>query len=123
MNSVLPAFKLLGGCDINKVSAETYSHNYGTPVICQDITELAYEDGRLEELLKQIEYDPNLPTVLIGCAPCQGFTSHRKKHWAEGDDGRNTLILAFAEIVRRMNPDVIIMELIGARELKAISDV
>ena len=110
LNSVLPAFRLLGGCDINKVSAETYSHNYGTPVVCQDITELAYEDGRLEELLKEIGYDPNLPTVLIGCAPCQGFTSHRKKHWAEGDDGRNTLILAFAEIVRRMSPDVIIME-------------
>lgn len=110
LNQVVPTFKMLGGCDINKVSAETYSHNYGTPLINQDITELAYEDGKLEELLERIGYDPSKPTVMIGCAPCQGFTSHRKKHWAEGDDGRNTLILAFAEIVRRVNPDVIIME-------------
>jgi len=110
LNRVIPAFKMLGGCDINKTSAETYSHNYATPLINQDITELAYGTGRLETLLEAIGYDSSLPTVLIGCAPCQGFTSHRKKHWAAGDDGRNTLILAFAEIVRRMNPDVIIME-------------
>ncbi len=110
LNKVIPAFRFLGGCDINKISASTYSHNYGTPIINQDIAELAYEDGKLEALLSSIGYDPDLPTILIGCAPCQGFTSHRKKHWAEGDDGRNTLILAFAEIVRKMDPDVIVME-------------
>lgn len=110
LNQVIPVFKMLGGCDINKVSAETYAHNYGTPVVNQDITEIAYEDGKLEEFLDRIGWDPQKPTVLIGCAPCQGFTSHRKKHWSEEDDGRNTLILAFAEIVRRMNPEAIIME-------------
>ena len=110
INNIVPVFKMLGGCDINKVSAETYSHNYATPLINQDITELAYVEGKLEEFLTKIGYRASLPTVLIGCAPCQGFTSHRKKHWAEGDDGRNTLILAFAEIVRKMAPDVIVME-------------
>lgn len=110
LNQVVPAFKLMGGCDINKTSAETYSHNYGTKTINRDVTELAYDEGKLENLLAEIGYDATRPTVLIGCAPCQGFTSHRKKHWADGDDGRNTLILAFAEIVRKIKPDVIIME-------------
>lgn len=110
LNKVIPAFKLLGGCDINNISAETYSHNYDTPLINQDITELAYENVELEALLERIGYNPAMPTILIGCAPCQGFTSHRKKHWAEDDDGRNTLILAFAEIVKKLNPEVIIME-------------
>lgn len=110
INKIFPTFKMLGGCDINKVSAESYSHNFGTPVINQDITELAYEEGKLDEMLKRIGYDPSKPTVLIGCAPCQGFTSHRKRYWDEEDDGRNTLILAFAEIVKKMNPDVIVME-------------
>ena len=110
LNRIIPTFRMLGGCDINKLSAESYSHNFGTPLINQDITEIAYEEGKLEELLERIGYDPNLPTVLIGCAPCQGFTSHRKKHWNEEDDGRNTLILAFAEIVKKMNPDAIVME-------------
>lgn len=110
LNKIIPVFKMLGGCDINKVSAESYSHNFGTPVINQDITELAYEDGKLDEMLKRVGYDSTKPTVLIGCAPCQGFTSHRKRYWNEEDDGRNTLILAFAEIVKKMKPDVIVME-------------
>lgn len=110
INNIFPTFKFLGGCDINQISASTYSHNFGTPLINQDITEIAYIPGELEKLLAKIGYDPKLPTVLIGCAPCQGFTSHRKKHWDEEDDGRNTLILAFAEIVKKMQPDAIIME-------------
>ena len=110
LNSVIPAFKMLGGCDINKTSAHTYSHNYGTREINQDILELAYENGKLETLLNQIGYDPSMPTVLIGCAPCQGFSSHRKKHWDAEDDIRNSLVLAFAHIVEKIGPDVIIME-------------
>lgn len=110
INQMFPVFKMLGGCDINKISASSYSHNFDTPLINQDITELAYAENELEKLLDRIGFDATVPTVLIGCAPCQGFTSHRKKHWAEGDDGRNTLILAFAEIVKRIKPDAIIME-------------
>jgi DNA (cytosine-5)-methyltransferase 1 len=110
LNSIIPAFKMLGGCDINKVSATTYSHNYGTPIVNEDITRLAYEEGALESFLEYIGYDKTKPTILIGCAPCQGFSSHRKKHWNEEDDIRNSLIMAFAEIVKRMRPDVIIME-------------
>lgn len=110
LNSVVPAFKMLGGCDINEVSATTYSHNFGTPLIHEDITRLAFGDGELESFLTKIGYDSGKPTVMIGCAPCQGFSSHRKKHWNEEDDVRNSLIMAFAEIVKRVQPEVIIME-------------
>ena len=110
LNRVIPAFKMLGGCDINEVSATTYSHNFGTPIINEDIINLAFDDGKLEEFLTKIGYDEGKPTVMIGCAPCQGFSSHRKKHWNEEDDVRNSLIMAFAEIVHRVLPDVIIME-------------
>ena len=110
LNKIIPAFDLLGGCDINAVSARTYAHNYGTQVLCEDITELAYEEGRLEAFLEQIGYCPDKPTILIGCAPCQGFSSHRKKHWCEEDDARNSLVFAFAKIVEYIRPDAIIME-------------
>lgn len=110
VNSLFPAFSLLGGCDINKISAETYSRNFGTPLINEDITRLAYEDGALDSLLKEVQYDVNKPTILIGCAPCQGFSSHRKKHWNEEDDLRNSLNIAFAKIVEQIEPEVIIME-------------
>lgn len=110
LNRVIPAIKMLGGCDINEVSATTYSHNFGTPLIHEDITTIAFEDGKLDELLKKIGYDSDKPTIMIGCAPCQGFSSHRKKHWNEEDDVRNSLVMAFAEIVKKVQPEVIIME-------------
>lgn len=110
LNAVLPVFKMLGGCDIDKISAATYARNFGTPEICEDIIRLANDDAALDSLLASIGYDYKKPTVLIGCAPCQGFSSHRKRHWNEEDDVRNSLVMAFAKIVRRLNPDVILME-------------
>ncbi|MCH5280547.1 MAG: DNA cytosine methyltransferase [Lachnospiraceae bacterium] len=110
MNDIFPVFNILGGCDINAVSAETYSHNYSTPLLNEDIVKLAYEDGKLDEFLEKIGYNKELPCILIGCAPCQGFSSHRKKHWNEEDDARNSLIIAFSKIVEHILPDVIIME-------------
>nr|WP_316624302.1 DNA cytosine methyltransferase [uncultured Ruminococcus sp.] len=110
LNNVIPAFQMLGGCDINEVSAKTYSRNFDTPLICEDIVRLANEDGALDKLLTSIGFDSNKPTVLIGCAPCQGFSSHRKRHWDEDDDVRNSLVMAFAAIVSKITPDVIIME-------------
>ena len=110
MNDIFPVFNILGGCDINAVSAETYSHNYNTPLLNEDIVKLAYEDGKLDKFLEKIGYNKELPCILIGCAPCQGFSSHRKKHWNEEDDARNSLIIAFSKIVEHILPDVIIME-------------
>lgn len=110
LNDVVPAFKMLGGCDINEISATTYSHNFGTPLIHEDITRLAFEEDALNLMLEKIGFDKSKPTIMIGCAPCQGFSSHRKKHWNEEDDIRNSLIMAFAEIVKKIQPEVIIME-------------
>ena len=110
INSLVPVFDMLGGCDINEVSANTYSHNFGTPLIHDDIVRLANDSDALNELLIRIGFDRNKPTILIGCAPCQGFSSHRKKHWNEEDDIRNSLVMSFAKLVKTIQPDVILME-------------
>lgn len=110
LNEVVPAFKFLGGCDINFFSASTYSHNFGTPLINMDIIELSKNKTKLQEWLDNIGYDKKKKTVLIGCAPCQGFTSHRKKYWYENDDRRNNLMRVFANIVEYIHPDAFLME-------------
>ena len=110
VNQILPAFKFLGGCDVNSVSASTYSYNFDTPLLNEDIVELAYNQDKLMGILEKIEYDKNKPLVLIGCAPCQGFSSHRKKDWDKEDDIRNSLIIAFSKIVEEIKPDAILME-------------
>ncbi len=110
LNDIFPIFNMLGGCDINAISAASYSHNYSTPLLNEDIVKLAYEEGKLDEFLERIGYNKELPCILIGCAPCQGFSSHRKKHWNKEDDVRNSLIIAFSKIVEYILPDAIIME-------------
>ena len=110
INEVFPIFKMLGGCDIDKISATSYSKNYGTPLFNDDVIRLAYNNGALEEKLQELGFDFKKPTVLIGCAPCQGFSSHRKKDWGRDEDQRNNLVHAFMSIVRKINPYAIIME-------------
>lgn len=110
INAVLPAFEFLGGCDINKFSAQSYAYNFGTPIINRDIIDIAENETELQIFLDNIGYNPNKPTILIGCAPCQGFTSHRKKHWNEEDDIRNDLVNVFAKLVSYIQPAAFIME-------------
>lgn len=110
LNDVVPLFDFLGGCDINKASAESYAQNFGTPTINSNIIELTHDEEKFNEFLQTIGFDNEKPTILIGCAPCQGFTSHRKKHWNEEDDIRNNLVCVFAEIVSRFQPAAFVME-------------
>jgi DNA (cytosine-5)-methyltransferase 1 len=104
------AFRLIGGVDVNEVSLKTYEHNYGVPACKVDVRELANDDAALNSFLKSLpDYDQTIPTVLIGCAPCQGFTAHRKKNWDQPDN-RNGLVEAFADVAVAIKPDCVIME-------------
>lgn len=104
------AFRLIGGIDVNEVSLKTYEHNYGVPAQKVDVRTLAESKDALNAYLKSLpEYDRKVPTILIGCAPCQGFTAHRKKNWDQ-PDSRNGLVEAFADVAVSMMPDCVIME-------------
>ena len=110
INKVFPIFNFVAGCDINPISATTYSKNFGTPAVCEDILKIAKTRESIREFLDKVDFDFSKPTILIGCAPCQGFSSHRKKHWDEQDDDRNNLTVVFSRIVAEVNPDVFLME-------------
>lgn len=102
--------EVIGGCDINSDALCTFGKNFNAPGIKIDVRDLVDDDKALSDFFTSLpRYQPNKPTILIGCAPCQGFTSHRKKNW-DKDDHRNTLIGAFASIAARINPECIVME-------------
>ncbi|MGJ5200525.1 DNA cytosine methyltransferase [Bradyrhizobium sp. HKCCYLRH1030] len=50
--------------------------------------------------------------VLIGCAPCQPFSSYTKRYRKrpETSDGRWQLLVEFSRLVRQSRPDVVSME-------------
>lgn len=103
------AFRLLGGVDINETSTQTYAKNFGVPGLSLNVRDLATNERLLKEFLRKVGYDPSIPLVLIGCAPCQGFSAHKKKTWDQPDE-RNDLVEVFAKIVVKLNPAFVVME-------------
>jgi len=101
--------KVLGGFDINKVALKTYTRNVpGGNAIEADVFELAENPERIKELVSGFDPARCRPLVFIGCAPCQGFSAHRKKDIR--NDPRNSLMVAFAKICEYYKPDVVVQE-------------
>ncbi len=93
-----------GAIDIDKHAIDTYEHNYGHRPQNVNLGE-----ADISEIRNALDLKEGNELILIGCAPCQGFSSHRKKDH-RGSDSRNTLVGRFAEIAVELNPKMIIME-------------
>lgn len=101
------SYHVLGGLDIDQHANATYERMLKKPALMNDIRNLTDRDA-LQEALDKWGYDPKKPLILIGCAPCQGFSSHRKKDPRE--DERNELLAAFGAIVLALEPALVVME-------------
>lgn len=109
LSKITPLFEMVGGCDINKDALTTYKRNLGIAGVNMDIRKLG-SDADLTAFLSTLpRFNSNRRTIVIGCAPCQGFTSHRKRHW-QIDDHRNTLLSTFASLSVKLHPECIVME-------------
>lgn len=93
-----------GAVDIDEHAIDTYEHNYGHRPANVNLGEAG-----IEEIRSVLDLKEENELILIGCAPCQGFSAHRKKD-RRGPDSRNTLVGRFAEIAVELNPKMIIME-------------
>lgn len=102
-------YHILGGIELNQVSLAAYQANYHTKMLNADICKIA-PDAQLIKERFGIEVDRQRPLVIIGCAPCQGFSAHRKKDYGSPEDERNTLIGYFSDIAVALNPDYVVME-------------
>lgn len=97
-------FRWAGAIDIDQYAIDTYEHNYGHRPAQMNLAE-----ADIDEIKGVLNLNPHNELILIGCAPCQGFSAHRKKDH-RGPDKRNTLVGLFAEIAVQLNPKMIIME-------------
>jgi len=110
LSRITDSFDLVGGMDLNAESLQTYARNLNTDVWQGDISKAARSKNDLRVFLNSLKnYKNKKPTVLIGCAPCQGFSAHRKKKWNQIDP-RNNLISALASAVDLLEPKVVVME-------------
>ena len=89
------------GIDIDASCRYAYeTNNAGAAFLETDIREVAFKD--LEE-----HYDESEFIALVGCAPCQPFSSHTRRN-APNEDCE--LVNEFARLVREGTPDLISME-------------
>jgi DNA (cytosine-5)-methyltransferase 1 len=95
-----------GAFDIDEHANRTYETNFGHRPIPIDLS--GDIESTIKSELRRNGRKAGTPLVVIGCAPCQGFSSHRKKD--KRKDGRNSLVARFAEIAVSLNPCLIIME-------------
>jgi len=108
VNSVLPVYRHILAVDIDEVANETYECNLGLRPTRVSVADLVNRPNQLKATIEASARDESKPLVLIGCAPCQGFSSHRNGD-GEGDL-RNNLFLNFARIATRLQPTAVIVE-------------
>lgn len=92
-------FKVLAGIDFDKSCEFAYEQNNKSKFLYEDLTTLPPED-----VLKM--YPENKPKVLVGCAPCQAFSTYNKNK----NNDKWKLLYAFSKIINHVSPDVVSME-------------
>lgn len=94
--------KSILGNDINESACITFkANNPEVQVICDDITKQDVKN-QIIKIGKESNID-----IICGGPPCQGFSYAGKRFI---DDPRNQLFKDFVEVVRNLNPKIVVME-------------
>ena len=101
----LAGCRVVGAVDIDPAACKIYSRNLGLEPIQGDLRQLK---GR--EILERCGLKKGDTGFVIGCPPCQGFSSLRRTRALPEEDGRNDLISVFLERVYEIQPKVVIFE-------------
>lgn len=93
-------FNVVAGIDSDESCRYAYEKNNSSNFISKKIEEISKED--LENL-----YPVGSKKILIGCAPCQPFSSYTSK---VEKDGKWGLLYEFARLVKELKPEIVSME-------------
>ncbi len=94
---------VLAGLDNDESCAATYERNNNAQFISADVT--SYDFKKMKGL-----YSNGSIKVLVGCAPCQPFSSHTHKAKNRQTDTRWSLINYFVKAITILKPHIISME-------------
>lgn len=94
---------VLAGVDNDQSCAYAYEKNNKAKFISADISEFNFKE------LNNI-YSKDSVRVLVGCAPCQPFSSHAFKLRKDASDARWNLLEHFVRGIKVVKPDIVSME-------------
>ena len=90
--------------DIDENAAKTFMRNFpDTPFLCKSITDV--EKDECDALLAG-----QVPDIIVGGPPCQGFSLANKNRNKVADDPRNKLFYGFVKFIQWYSPKAFIME-------------
>ena len=92
-------FEIKAGYDVDESCRYAFENNNDARFINRDV-------GLISPAEIQSRYSGNKPTVLVGCAPCQPFSTYKRGK----TDGRWELLKKFAEIAIAVDSDYVTME-------------
>ncbi|MEH3091305.1 MAG: DNA cytosine methyltransferase [Agrobacterium cavarae] len=92
-------FDIVGGIDTDEACRYAFEHNNHAPFIRRDVAKLT--GSEVERL-----FVPGKRRVLVGCAPCQPFSTYNQKN----DDPKWNLLSYFGNLIDQVRPDVVSME-------------
>ena len=99
-------FRLIGGIDFDPYCIATYRRNLHASAVQIDLSQRCATD-EVMKLVATVRKKSN-PLFLIGCAPCQAFSSHTKTRQVH--DERRNLLPRLAKLAVLLRPDAIFIE-------------
>lgn len=96
----LEGFDVKAGYDIDPSCKFAYEENNHAKFNCVDVSDVTGEEI-------QQWYTPHSTKILVGCAPCQPFSSYNFKN---NDEKKWYLLHQFARIIEEIQPDIVSME-------------
>lgn len=92
-------FDIKAGYDVDESCRYAFENNNDSRFVARDVGSISADEIRSR-------FSGARPTVLVGCAPCQPFSSYKKGK----SDGRWELLKKFAELAVEVDADYITME-------------
>lgn len=99
-------FNVVAGFDNDKTCEYTYSHNNNTVFHCRNIKEVS--GNEINEC-----YTDNAQKILVGCAPCQPFSTMSYKRFlkeSRENDAKYDLLSEFGRLITEVKPVIVAME-------------
>ena len=90
------------GVDVDPACEFPFSANNDARFLLKPVEDLSKSDF-------SDAFDKNGISLLAGCAPCQPFSTYSQS-WADPTDKRWNLLRQFADLVRKLKPDLVTME-------------
>ena len=99
-------FNVVAGFDNDDTCEYTYSHNNETSFHCRNIKEVTCDE------INNC-YSDNAQKILVGCAPCQPFSTMSYKRFVNESrekDGKYDLLAEFGRLIKGVKPVIVAME-------------